>query len=69
MKGEKNYASRFIGLMCEKEPQLKIAQQLALDFYRILKTKDQPQLSRWFTSVSESGSVELQRVATGMNSV
>lgn len=65
----KNYASRFIGLMCEKEPQLKIAQQLALDFYRILKTKDQPQLSRWFTSVSESGSVELQRVATGMNSV
>ncbi len=32
IRGEKSYASRFIGLMCEKEPQLKIAQQLALDF-------------------------------------
>ncbi|WP_146680567.1 transposase, partial [Escherichia coli] len=53
-------------LMCEKEPQLKIAQQLALDFYRILKTKNKPMLSRWFTHVSESGSVELQRVAGGM---
>lgn len=41
IRGEENYASRFIGLMCEKEPQLKIAQQLALDFYRILKTKKQ----------------------------
>lgn len=35
IRGEENYASRFIGLMCEKEPQLKIAQQLELDFYRI----------------------------------
>ncbi len=52
--------------MREKEPQLKIAQQLALDFYRILKTKNKPQLSRWFNDVCESGSVELQRVATGM---
>lgn len=26
IRGEENYASRFIGLMCEKEPQLKIAQ-------------------------------------------
>ncbi|WP_162535071.1 transposase, partial [Escherichia coli] len=66
IRGEENYASRFIGLMCEKEPQLKIAQQLALDFYRILKTKNKPMLSRWFTHVSESGSVELQRVAGGM---
>ncbi len=38
-KREENYASRFIRLMCEKEPQLKIAWQLALDFYSILKTK------------------------------
>lgn len=59
-------ASRFISLMCEKEPQLKIAQQLALDFYRILKTKDKLQLNRWFTHVSERGPVELQRVAAGM---
>lgn len=59
-------ASRFVGLMCEKEPQLKIAQQLALDFYRILKTKNKPQLNRWFTHVSESGPVELKRVAAGM---
>ncbi len=66
IRGEKSYASRFIGLMCEKEPQLKIAQQLALDFYRILKTKNKPQLNKWFTDVSESGPVELQRVATGM---
>ncbi|EYV51627.1 transposase, partial [Escherichia coli O145:NM str. 2010C-3507] len=37
-RDEENYASRFISLMCEKEPELKIAQQLALEFYRILKT-------------------------------
>lgn len=66
IRGEENYASRFIGLMCEKEPQLKIAQQLALDFYRILKTKNKQQLSRWSSNVSESGPVELQRVAAGM---
>lgn len=66
IRGEESYASRFIGLMCEKEPQLKIAQQLALDFYRILKTKNKPQLSRWFTHVSESGLVELQRVEAEM---
>ena len=66
IRGEENYASRFIGLMCEKEPQLKIAQQLALDFYRILKTKNKQQISRWFSNVSKSGPVELQRVAAGM---
>lgn len=66
IRGEENYASRFIGLMCEKEPQLKIAQQLALDFYRILKTKNKQQLGRWLSNVSESGPVELQRVAAGM---
>lgn len=38
IRGEENYASRFISLMCEKEPELKIAQQLVLEFYRILKT-------------------------------
>ncbi|EFZ43175.1 putative transposase [Escherichia coli EPECa14] len=37
-RDEENYASRFISLMCEKEPELKIAQQLVLEFYRILKT-------------------------------
>lgn len=52
--------------MCKKEPQLKIVQQLALEFYQILKTKNKPQLNRWFTRVSESGSTELQRVAAGM---
>lgn len=66
IRGEENYASRFINLMCEKEPQLKIAQQLALEFYQILKTKNKPQLSRWFTRVSESGLTELQRVSAGM---
>lgn len=66
IRGEESYASCFVGLMCEKEPQLKIAQELALDFYRILKTKNKPQLSRWFTHVSERGPVELQRVAAGM---
>jgi len=66
IRGEENYASRFIGLMCEKEPQLKIAQQLSLDLYRILKTKNKRQLNRWFTHVSESGPVELDRVAAVM---
>ena len=28
IRGEENYASRFISLMCEKEPEMKIAQQL-----------------------------------------
>lgn len=52
--------------MCEKEPELKIAQQLALEFYRILKTKNKSQLSSWFTRVNENGSAEFRRVAAGM---
>jgi transposase len=66
IRGEENYASRFISLMCEKEPELKIAQQLALEFYRILKTKNKSQLSSWFTRVNENGSAELRRVVAGM---
>ena len=66
IRGEENYASRFISLMCEKEPELKIAQQLVLKFYRILKTQNKSQLSSWFTRVHESGSAELRRVAAGM---
>lgn len=66
IRGEENYASRFISLMCEKEPELKISQQLALEFYRILKTKNKSQLSSWFTRVNENGSAELRRVAAGM---
>ena len=66
IRGEENYAFRFISLMCEKEPELKIAQQLALEFYRILKTQNKSQLSSWFTRVHESGSAELRCVAAGM---
>lgn len=66
IRGEENYASRFINLMCEKEPEVKIAQQLVLEFYRILKTQNKSQLSSWFTRVHESGSAELRRVAAGM---
>ena len=66
IRGEENYAFRFISLMCEKEPELKIAQQLVLEFYRILKTQNKSQLSSWFTRVHESGSAELRRVAAGM---
>lgn len=68
IRGEENYASWFIGLMCEKEPQLKMAQQLALDFYRMLKTKNKTLLNPWFINVSESGLIDLQRVAAGMES-
>ncbi len=68
IRGEENYESRFIGLMCKKEPQLKIAQQLALDFYRMLKTKNKKLLNPWFINVSESGLIDLQRVAAGMES-
>ncbi|WP_348913143.1 transposase, partial [Escherichia coli] len=53
-------------LMCEKEPALKIAQQLVLEFYRILKTPNKSNLSSWFTRVHENGSAELRRVAAGM---
>ena len=66
IRGEENYAFRFISLMCEKEPELKIAQQLVLEFYRILKTSNKSQLSSWFTRVHESGSAELRCVAAGM---
>ena len=66
IRGEENYAFRFISLMCEKEPELKIAQQLVLEFYRILKTENKSQLSSWFTRVHESGSAELRCVAAGM---
>ena len=66
IRGEENYAFRFISLMCEKEPELKIAQQLVLEFYRILKTQNKSQLSSWFTRVHESGSAELRCVAAGM---
>ena len=52
--------------MCEKEPELKIAQQLVLEFYRILKTQNKSQLSSLFTRVHESGSAELRCVAAGM---
>lgn len=67
IRGEENYASLFIGLMQEKEPQLKMAQQL-LDFYRILKTKNKTLLNSWFINVGESGLIDLQRVAAGMES-
>ena len=66
IRGEENYAFRFISLMCEKEPELKIAQQLVLEFYRILKTQNKSQLSSLFTRVHESGSAELRCVAAGM---
>ncbi len=43
-----------------------MAQQLSLDFYRMLKTKNKSQLNQWFFDVSQSGLVDLQRVAAGM---
>lgn len=66
IRGEENYASRFIESMCQKEPQLKIAQQLSLDFYRMLKMKNKSQLNQWFIDVSQSGLLDLQRIAAGM---
>ncbi len=52
--------------MCGKEAELKIAQQLALEFCRILKTQKKSQLSSWFTQVHESGAAELLRMVAGM---
>lgn len=52
IRGEENYASRFIESMCQKEPQLKMAQQLSLDFYRMLKMKNKSPLNQWFADVS-----------------
>jgi transposase len=66
IRGEENYASRFIESMCQKEPQLKIVQQLSLDFYRMLKMKNKSLLNQWFIDVSQSALVDLQRVAAGM---
>lgn len=53
IRGEENYASRFIESMCQKEPQLKMAQQLSLDFYWMLKTKNKSQLNQRFSDVSQ----------------
>jgi len=66
IRGEENYASRFINRMCAKEPQFKLAQKLALEFYKILKTKNKKSLNRWFDDVSDSELIDLQRVARGM---
>ncbi|KNY40982.1 transposase [Vibrio harveyi] len=66
IRGEESYTSRFISRMCDKEPQLKLAQKLALEFYKILKTKNKRSLHRWFERVSDSGLIDLQRVAKGM---
>ncbi len=52
--------------MCAKEPQFKLAQKLALEFYKILKTKNKKSLNRWFDDVSDSELIDLQRVARGM---
>ena len=46
IRGEENYASRFINRMCDKEPQFKLAQKLALGFYKILKTKNKSSFNR-----------------------
>ncbi|WP_227505168.1 transposase [Klebsiella aerogenes] len=43
-----------------------MAQQLSLDFYRMLKTKNKSPLNQWFSDVRQSGLVDLQRVAAGM---
>ena len=45
---------------------MALPQQLALEFYRILKTQNKSQLSSWFTRVHESGSAELWSVAAGI---
>lgn len=52
IRGEENYASRFTGLMCEKELQMLMAQQRAPDFYRMLKPKNKTLLHPWFVNVS-----------------
>lgn len=52
--------------MCDKEPQFKLAQKLALEFYKILKTKNKRSLHQWFDDVSDSELIDLQRVARGM---
>ncbi|PTP50613.1 hypothetical protein CWO05_19895 [Vibrio splendidus] len=38
IRGEVNYASRPINRMYDKEPQFKLAQKLAFEFFKILKT-------------------------------
>ncbi|EAN4380547.1 hypothetical protein DRE45_21515 [Salmonella enterica subsp. enterica] len=53
--------------MCEKEPQLKIAQQLALEFYQILKTKNKLQLNRWFNRTSASSRRDRNRYGGNMS--
>ena len=69
IRGEENYASRFINCLCDKEPQFKLAKKLALAFYKILKTKEEKLLNKWFDDVSNSELIDLQRVGKGREAV
>jgi len=42
-----------------------LAKKLALAFYKILKTKEEKLLNKWFDDVSNSELIDLQRVAKG----
>lgn len=44
-----------------------MAQPLTHDIYRMLKMKNKTLLNPWFINVSESGRVDRQRVAAGMD--
>ncbi|WP_222711798.1 transposase, partial [Vibrio alginolyticus] len=66
LKDENAYANRFSHSLCQKDPRLKEAKQLALEFYQMLKIKDESQLKDWFSRVAQSELTELKRVATSM---
>ena len=42
-----------------------MAKKLALAFYKILKTKEEKLLNKWFDNVSNSELIDLQRVGKG----
>lgn len=44
----------------------RLTLRLSPDFWQMLKTKNNSQLNQWFIDISQSGLVDLQRVAAGM---
>ncbi|QDL35669.1 hypothetical protein EGO53_28100 (plasmid) [Serratia liquefaciens] len=51
----RNYASCLIESMRQKEPQLKMTQELSLDFYCMLKAKNKSQLNQFLFDVRQGG--------------
>lgn len=51
IRGEENYASRFIESIRQKAPQLKMEQQVSLDFHRMLQVNYKHHIIQGLTDI------------------